>query len=518
MTDFFKLFSSLPSNASAFLIVAVGFLLTSVFFGVKNKLRPAVLFIFLSSLALGFSFALIDPFLHIWDEQFHALVAKNLSKDPFLPLLFSETPLDYPLEDWSRNGVWLHKQPLSLWQIALSITFFGANELAVRLPSVLMHALLVFPIYRIGKRAANARIGWLTVVLFSWLHYPLELVGGFYTTDHIDSTFLFYITLSIWAFVEYYSSHKMKWVIWLGVFAGLAILTKWAVGLLVFSGYGFILLVDKSYRQDSIEWMRFFMALGIAIALAAPWQLYCYIQFPQEFIHEMNYNALHFTKVIEGHGGGVLFYWYNLSTLYGNGDLIKVLIVLGIFSFYSFSSNKKLAITLLIFTLVPYAFFTLATTKMDSFLVIVSPLIILMMVTLVVRITDEIVRLFPRLRKKVFGFFVLIYFCFSILRPSEVLHNHWLSDHFDPEYRKEWMYYHEFMKTVDKPSNEKWAIMGANQLLKMYIPWMFYRENVLAYDFFPDPQQQEKLEEKGYKLFELHGDIKARTLYLKPLE
>lgn len=518
MTDFFELFFRLPSNASFCLIVAVALLCTSIFFGVNSKLRPAILFVFLSSLALGFSFALIDPFLHIWDEQFHALVAKNLANNPLLPELYTETPLEYPFKDWSRNGVWLHKQPLSLWQIALSITFFGANELAVRLPSIIMHAVLVFPIFRIGTLAMNARIGWLTVVLFTWLHYPLELVGGFYTTDHIDSTFLFYITLSIWAFAEYISFRQIKWIIWLGIFAGLAVLTKWAVGLLVFSGYGFLLLYLYSFRNSGTEWIRFFIALGITLLIALPWQIYCAIHFPMEFMHEMNYNSLHFTKVIEGHGGGPFFYWYNLSTLYGSGDLIKVLILISLFTFYSFSKNKKLAIALLIFTLVPYGFFTLATTKMDSFLIIVSPLIILMLVTLGVKVLDEIGRQISMFSKPVFSFVVIIYFCFSLLRPSTILQNHWLSDHFDPEYRREWIYYHEFMKTVDKPDHEKWAIMNSNQLLKMYIPWMFYQENIIAYDFPPDPQQQDKLLSEGYQLFELAGDVKEKALFLRPLK
>jgi 4-amino-4-deoxy-L-arabinose transferase-like glycosyltransferase len=81
----------------------------------------------------------LDHFLILWDEQYHALVAKNMLKNPFKPTLYPVELLDYDYRNWSANYIWLHKQPLFLWQIALSLKIFGTTELAVRLPSILLH-------------------------------------------------------------------------------------------------------------------------------------------------------------------------------------------------------------------------------------------------------------------------------------------------------------------------------------------------------------------------------------------
>lgn len=60
----------------------------------------------------------IDPFLHDWDERFHAIVAKNMITYPFKPMLFVNPVLPYDYRAWCCNHIWVHKQPLFLWQMA----------------------------------------------------------------------------------------------------------------------------------------------------------------------------------------------------------------------------------------------------------------------------------------------------------------------------------------------------------------------------------------------------------------
>src|SRR5687768_6910766 len=63
--------------------------------------------------------AQLDPFLNLWDERYHALVAKNMMLEPFKPMLYANPVLPYSFDSWTNNHIWLHKQPLFLWQIAL---------------------------------------------------------------------------------------------------------------------------------------------------------------------------------------------------------------------------------------------------------------------------------------------------------------------------------------------------------------------------------------------------------------
>ena len=115
-----------------------------------EKYNRAVLFLVCLSVLLGFYMA-ATPYLQPWDERYHALVAKNLLKHPLLPTLYDNPILPFDYKMWAGNNVWVHKQPVTLWGIALSMKVFGTNVLAVRLPSILMSGASVYVIYLIGK-------------------------------------------------------------------------------------------------------------------------------------------------------------------------------------------------------------------------------------------------------------------------------------------------------------------------------------------------------------------------------
>jgi len=74
----------------------------------------ALFFIVLSGF-LFFVYTASDFFLHVWDERYHALVAKNLTKHPFFPTLYDKPILPFDYKSWVGNHIWLHKQPLPLW-------------------------------------------------------------------------------------------------------------------------------------------------------------------------------------------------------------------------------------------------------------------------------------------------------------------------------------------------------------------------------------------------------------------
>ena len=283
MFAYFQQFLEAINSVSAVLIIgSFIFLLASLLFYQKQQ-KLSVWFLFFCALLLGLGFATIDAYIHLWDEQYHALVAKNMMDTPLTPRLYSEAPLAYNYEIWVANHVWLHKPPLSLWQMALSIKLFGANYLAVRLPSVLMHAMLVFVIFRMGRILYTEKVGYIAAIVFVFLNFPLELAAGLHTSEHIDVTFMFYITLSLWSWLEYNETKRQKWLILMAVFSGAAILTKWLVGLLVYAGAGIIQVVFKKHRSSMTSWSSFFLALSITSLMVLPWHIYAYFSFPVEY-------------------------------------------------------------------------------------------------------------------------------------------------------------------------------------------------------------------------------------------
>lgn len=75
------LLNKLDTHASLLMVCAFILVIVSMFIHNKHK-GWAVFVLFICALCVSSSFALMNPFLNLWDEQFHALVAKNLAEKP----------------------------------------------------------------------------------------------------------------------------------------------------------------------------------------------------------------------------------------------------------------------------------------------------------------------------------------------------------------------------------------------------------------------------------------------------
>jgi 4-amino-4-deoxy-L-arabinose transferase-like glycosyltransferase len=153
-----------------FLLLSLALSIVGIYLFRTKNTRAAIILLFFAAFSIRYFMIGLDPFLNDWDERFHALVAKNMMQHPFKPMLREFPIMDYGLHDWCCNHIWLHKQPLFLWQMALSMSIFGVNEVAMRLPSALMGALLVFPIFRIGKLLFDEEVGFLRLY---WQFTPI---------------------------------------------------------------------------------------------------------------------------------------------------------------------------------------------------------------------------------------------------------------------------------------------------------------------------------------------------------
>ena len=106
-------------------------------------------------------------------------------------MLYVNPVLDYDYKLWCCNHIWLNKQPLFLWQMALSMKVFGINEFGLRFPSALLGAIQVLLVYRIGSIALSRRVGYIAAFLFALNHFNLELTSGSFGRDHNDLVFAF---------------------------------------------------------------------------------------------------------------------------------------------------------------------------------------------------------------------------------------------------------------------------------------------------------------------------------------
>lgn len=465
--------------------------LISLYSCYAGKEKVSVLFLVALALFTGLFMASLDPFLNIWDERFHALVAKNMMNHPFEPTLYDNPVVDMDYNNWDRYHIWLHKQPLFLWQIALSFKLFGVSEFTLRLPNAILFTVLVFSTYRSGKLLVNQKIGYISGLLMIFCYFILNLLAGRQAVDHSDFSFLVYVSLSVWALLEYQYSGKKFWLVLIGIFAGCAMLCKWLVGLLVYFGWFVINLQKKSLlKVISIDMMVAFL---ITLAIALPWQFYIFKYFPAEAKLTYLYNMRHFYEALDNQTGQFFFHFSNFDLLYG--DLSAFLIVPGFACLIKNTGDRKIAYSLLSMVLVVYLFFSVSTTKMPAYTIIVALPVMIAFASLLGLIHNAISECkLPLITKH--AIFALIVFSFVFVRfDFQSMKEH----HFDwkNEYSYSSMLYYnrQIFKELDLPENTIiFNVRGHH-----YIESMFYT-GLTSYNMIPSEEQYLALKEKNYRM------------------
>jgi len=350
-------------------------LILSVFFHSLSKDKKALLFLILGGFILFLFGSIVVPFLNGWDERFHALVAKNLLNHPFMPTLYDSCVLKMPYNNWDNFHVWLHKQPLFLWQIALSYKVFGVNEFALRFPNVILSTAVIYGAYRSGKLFINEQVGFLAGLLVATSPYLMGLVGGWNELDQNDAAFIAYISLSIWAWIEYLHTNNKWWIIFIGLFSGFAILCKWLVGMLVY-----LCWIVFALPRNKLHFKKYgdiITAFLLTTAIALPWQLFIFKRYPIEAKSEYQFNLAHILTPLEGHDGPLTYHISLIGELYGS--LFIYLIIPAMVIFCLKTKNRILAISLVLSTLFVFIFFSLVKTKMPAFtLVTILPMYLFM--------------------------------------------------------------------------------------------------------------------------------------------
>ncbi|NRA11171.1 MAG: glycosyltransferase family 39 protein [Crocinitomicaceae bacterium] len=339
----------------------------------QGKYRLSILILVLLGVALRV-FAGSDMFIHDWDERYHALVAKNMMDDPFTPMLYQNPILDYKIENWTSNHIWLHKQPLSLWAMSASMSIFGVNEIALRLPSILLSGLGIYLLFAVGKMLFNKRIGFIAAFLFSIHGLIIELTAGRVTTDHVDVFFLVFILLAVYFSLKFAQQGKIIFNILAGVAISCAILSKWLPALIVLPIWLVIVKDIGKLNFKQILGHGFLLVLTLFI-VAAPWQFYTQYYFPIEAAYEKQFNLKHLTEVIEDQGGPFYYHFDKMRMVYG--ELVYLPVLWLIYLLVKKWKNTRIRI-LTIWILVPYLFFSFAATKMQGYTLFTAPALFLL--------------------------------------------------------------------------------------------------------------------------------------------
>lgn len=258
---------------------------------------------------------------------------------------------------------WFEKPPLLFWTMALAIRAFGPNEFAVRIPSVLSLLLILALLMWWGNRRLGKDAGLIAALIFAMS----PLVMGLCRLGTADMLLCCCLTMAVIALWE--MTLKPVWSVVLGVSVGLAVLTKGPVGLGLV-GLQVVVAIRLLRRQLRFRWLC--LALLVAVAVFAPW----YVR-------------------ISGLQGGSLFRQFILAQNVGRfagGDaahsvrqpmlylLYYVLVVwLGVHPWSALtpgslrSDGSSVRGYLLSWSLIVFGFFTLAVSKLPSYILPALP-------------------------------------------------------------------------------------------------------------------------------------------------
>ena len=254
-----------------------------------------------------------------WDEGFHAIVARNLTKHPLKFTLYDQPWLPYTYKNWTENHIWLHKPPVAMWTIWLSYLVLGINTFALRLPSAISLVVTAWLTYRIAADLFDKRAGLIAAFLHGFNPFLFASVHGYRYSDHIDIALLLWVQVSCWFLLRAVRTGKRRNYILSGVAMGIAYLSKSYLACITF---GIALVIwgvakgkqiyyeryatDNGAPSETIDEKIRLSDIGLqllaAIATVAPWVTYCLIYYRKEFLWEHKRFIDHLNTDVEGFG------------------------------------------------------------------------------------------------------------------------------------------------------------------------------------------------------------------------
>jgi len=163
--------------------------------------------------------------------------------------------------EWSRrlDLSYYSKGPAIAYLIALSTWIFGDNPFGVRILAVVCSFLSSIFIYKIGEKLFNEKTGYLSGIFFQLI--PLFATFGVLFT--IDSPFILFWIVSMYLFLLAIDGRRVYWI-FLGLFIGLGLLTKYTMAFFYLSMFTYLLSMKK---KDITKLPMSLLSLCILISL-----------------------------------------------------------------------------------------------------------------------------------------------------------------------------------------------------------------------------------------------------------
>lgn len=303
-----------------------------------------------------------------------------MTEAPFVPKLHTDNPVPRNPFYWTDSEIWLHKQPVFLWQMALSIKLLGSSLLAVRLPSIIMQLVMSWLIFRIARNLGEpSTVSLIAASFFLASRYMIEMSVGVVGMDHNDVAYSFYFLLCYWLLSHYIQTNGIKnaWLIaiGIGVFCGLAVMNKWLIAWVVFgSWFIWIIWKGKSWNARKRHLLYLILSFIVHLIVMLPWQIYVSRSFPEHYQAAQEFNVRHISEALEGHTGNWLYYITIMPYQYS--FLVLGVLSIGSILFFKHLFKKAHFVILVFPVIVYYLFFSvIVETKSYNYVSYLQPMV-----------------------------------------------------------------------------------------------------------------------------------------------
>lgn len=171
--------------------------------------------------------------------------------------------------DWSRRLDWCYysKPPMVAWLIAVFTALGGDNEIAVRLPAVVLGTICLFYLYSAAKEIYSPKAGALSLLLL--LAMPFNAIVNFVMT--IDAPLSCFWMMSLYYLRRALFVDEWKAWFWAGIWTGAAVLSK-QVALLIPLMLLIYLLSDQTRRRYlKCEFLTYLLPVLICLIPVIYW-------------------------------------------------------------------------------------------------------------------------------------------------------------------------------------------------------------------------------------------------------
>ena len=220
------------------------------------------------------------------------------------------------MDDYSRVYInfkpFWEKPPMFFWMQSTAMKIFGVTEFAARFPNAICGIITLMVIFICGSKIYDRKFGVLWALAFGGSLFP----NMYFKSGIIDPWFNLFTFLSLFNFILYHwarngfdkdglKKNPLYYVVWSGIFMGLAVLTKGQVSLMVFLLSLGVYFIYNRFRFY-FNWWHAISFLIIAALVTSAWYGYETIKNGAWFIIEfLKYQYRLFTT----HDAGQKGFW-----------------------------------------------------------------------------------------------------------------------------------------------------------------------------------------------------------------